>query len=118
MNTQSQKKKASLKGKIDVRTLTMVLVLILLWIGFSALTKGSFITPRNISNLVRQMAIVGIMATGMVLVIVTGGIDLSQGSVMGFVGSVAAALQVWYGWGTAQVIIVALLLGKIGRAHV
>lgn len=104
--------------KFDVRTYTMIAALILMWIGFTYLTSkgftdldGSFITARNISNLVRQMAIVGIMGTGMVLVIVTGGIDLSVGSVMGFIGCIGSTLQVWHGMGTTEVIAICLALG-------
>jgi D-xylose transport system permease protein len=59
------------------------------------------------------MAIVGIMGTGMVLVIVTGGIDLSVGSVMGFVGCIGAALQVWHGMSTTEVIFICLSLGAL-----
>jgi len=96
----------------------MVAVLIILWILFTLLTSNglknfgnSFISTRNLSNLFRQMAIYGIMGSSMVLIIVTTGIDLSAGSVMGFIGCVAAALQVYYGIGTAPAIIVCLLLG-------
>ncbi|MCG8482961.1 MAG: sugar ABC transporter permease [Clostridia bacterium] len=97
--------------RFDVRTYTMIAALIVMWIGFTYLTDGSFIKPRNISNLVRQMAIVGVMGTGMVLVIVSGGIDLSVGSVMGFIGCVAAALQVWGGMGTFEAIVISLFIG-------
>lgn len=114
----SNKEKLANVRKFDVRTYTMIGALIVMWMGFTYLTSkgfsdfgGSFITPRNLSNLVRQMAIVGIMGTGMVLVIVSGGIDLSVGSVMGFVGCVGAALQVWGNMGTFQVIVICLAVG-------
>ncbi|HYE83520.1 MAG TPA: sugar ABC transporter permease [Clostridia bacterium] len=112
-NQVLNKRKLFNTGKFDVRTYTMIAALIIMWIGFTYLTEGSFITSRNLSNLVRQMAIVGIMGTGMVLVIVSGGIDLSVGSVMGFLGCIAAALQVWGGVSTLGVIAIALLLGLI-----
>ena len=106
------------KTEINIRTVTMYVVLAVLWIVFTCLTssnftdfQSSFISPRNLSNLLRQMSVIGIMACGMVLVIVTGGIDLAQGSVMGFLGCVAAALQVWHGMDTAQVILIVILLG-------
>ncbi|MGI6154088.1 MAG: sugar ABC transporter permease [Christensenellaceae bacterium] len=98
------------KAKFDIRTFTMVGALIVLWVVFSAMTEGSFLTARNISNLTRQMAMVGIMATGMVLVIVSGGIDLSVGSVMGFASCFAAVLQVYNSWSTPQVIILVVLM--------
>lgn len=110
MEKQSANKK---KIQFNVRTYTMIAALFILWIIFSFTTDWAFITPRNLSNLMRQMAIVGIMGIGMVLVIVTGGIDLSAGSVMGFISCIAAALQVWAAWGTAATIIVVLLAGLL-----
>lgn len=111
MNEKKERKRYGIE--FNVRTYAMIAALVVLWIGFSFLTAGSFISPRNMSNLVRQMAIVGIMGTGMVLVIVSGGIDLSVGSVMGFLGCVAAALQVWAGWGTFTTILMVLIGGAI-----
>ena len=55
---------------------------------------NGFLTPRNLWNLSVQTAYIGIMATGMVLVIITRNIDLSVGSVLGFVGMVMGLLQV------------------------
>jgi D-xylose transport system permease protein len=106
-----QKKRISIQ--FNVRTYTMIAALIILWIVFTITTNSSFILPRNMSNLVRQMSIVGIMGTGMVLVIVSGGIDLSVGSIMGFLGCAAAALQVWAGWNTFETILVVVIGGAI-----
>lgn len=75
----------------------MIAGLIILWIIFSVLTDGTFLSARNISNLTVQMSVVSILATGMVLIIVTGNIDLSVGSLVGLVGGVAAALMAWEG---------------------
>lgn len=97
--------------KIDVKTFTMVIVLLVIWVGFNMMTGGSFLTNRNVSNLTRQMAVVGILGITMVLVIVTGGIDLSAGSVMGFVGCCAAVFQVNLGMGTPMVILLCLIIG-------
>jgi D-xylose transport system permease protein len=101
----------NLKKRFNVRTYTMVLAMLVLWVVFTITTDGSFISPRNLSNLMRQTSIVGIMGTAMVLVIVSGGIDLSVGSVMGFLSCMAAALQVWGHWGTAETIVVTLASG-------
>jgi len=68
-----------------------LIALIALWIFF-ALFAGSFLTGANIEILVKQMALNGILAIGMTFVIVTGGIDLSVGSVVGFTGIVAGLL--------------------------
>ncbi len=101
------------KGKIDIRMFAMVGALILMWILFASFTDGVFIGTRNLSNLFRQMAIVGILGVGMVLVIVTGGIDLSVSTVVGFIGVVAAMLMAYEQWSTPLTIIVCLVLGII-----
>ena len=99
--------------KFDIRTLTMVLVLIILWVAFTASTGGNFITTRNLSNLIRQAAFTGIMGVGMTLVIVTGGIDLSAGMTMGFIGCMIAVCQVWWGMSTPVTIAIGLLIGLV-----
>lgn len=104
------------KRKIDVRTYTMIGALVLIWVLFTILTQGKFIGVRNISNLARQMSTVGILGAGMVLVIVTGNIDLSVGSLMGLLGGIAAALMVWQGWGTIETILVVMALGVFASA--
>ncbi|AEE97531.1 sugar ABC transporter permease [Mahella australiensis] len=98
---------------IDVRSYTMILALVAIWIIFTALTGGGFLTPRNLSNLIRQMSITAILAVGMVLVMVAGHIDLSVGSVAGFTGALAAIMQVNYGWSTPTTIIVTLGVGLL-----
>ena len=77
----------------NMRSYTMVIALVLIWLLFGALTGGIFLSPRNISNLFRQMSMIGFLACGMVLVIVTGNIDLSVGSVTGFISALVARLQ-------------------------
>ena len=79
---------------LDTRMLAMVAALLVIWIIFSLLTDGIFLTPRNLYNLAVQSTVVGVLATGMVLVIVARHIDLSVGSVLGFTGMVIAFLQV------------------------
>lgn len=81
--------------EIDVRFLGMVVALAVIWIGFHALS-GTFLTPRNLWNLSVQTSSTAIMATGMVLVIVTRNIDLSVGSVLGVTGMVMAVVQSGY----------------------
>jgi len=98
---------------LDIRSFTMIATLILIWIVFTVMTDGTFLSARNISNLTVQMAVVTILGAGMVLVIVTGNIDLSVGSLVGLVGGVAAALMVWEGWGTVPTILVVLALGLV-----
>lgn len=79
---------------IDTRLLGMIGALVVLWIMFDLVTGGRFLTPRNLFNLSVQTASVAVMATGMVFVIVTRNIDLSVGSLLGFIGMMMAALQV------------------------
>ncbi|HTJ56652.1 MAG TPA: sugar ABC transporter permease [Devosiaceae bacterium] len=79
--------------ELDTRLLGMLGALLIIWIGFHILSGGIFLTPRNLWNLSVQSSEVAVMATGMVLVIVTRNIDLSVGSILGFVGMVMGTLQ-------------------------
>jgi D-xylose transport system permease protein len=78
------------------KMLALLIAVALIWLFFSWQTEGGFLTPRNLSNLLRQMSITGILACGMVLVIIAGEIDLSVGSQLGLLGGVAAILDVTY----------------------
>jgi D-xylose transport system permease protein len=79
--------------ELDTRMLGLVGALLLIWIAFDVLSGGLFLTPRNLWNLSVQSSSVAIMATGMVLVIVTRNIDLSVGSMLGFIGMVMGVIQ-------------------------
>ena len=79
--------------ELDTRLLGMIGALLLIWITFHFLSGGLFLTPRNLWNLSVQTASVAVMATGMVLIIVTRNIDLSVGSVLGFTGMVMGVTQ-------------------------
>ena len=78
------------------KMLALLIAIFLIWSFFSWKTDGGFISPRNLSNLMRQMAITGIVACGMALVIISGEIDLSVGSQLGLLGGIAAVLDVTY----------------------
>jgi D-xylose transport system permease protein len=78
---------------IDVRLLGMLFMMAVIWLALHALTGGLFLTARNLFNLSLQVAVVGIMTCGMVLVIVARHIDLSVGSQIGFIGVFGALLQ-------------------------
>src|SRR6516225_8980416 len=82
---------------LDLRLGLMALVLAVMAIAFHILT-GAFLTPENLYNMAQQTAVVGIVATTIALVIVAHHIDLSVGSVMGFVGVLIAYLQYTAGW--------------------
>lgn len=77
----------------DLRILGMVAVLALIWLGFGLASDGAFLSARNLWNLSVQTASVAVMATGMVLVIVTRNIDLSVGSVLGVTGMIIGVTQ-------------------------
>jgi D-xylose transport system permease protein len=97
---------------------TMFLALIAIWVTFSFLTENVFLTPRNLSNLFVQTVTTAILAIGMVLVIVTGHIDLSVGSVLGFTGAVCAMLMIQADWGVVPSVAATLVVGlAIGAWH-
>ena len=111
---------------LDLRLLGMLGALVFLWIMFDLITGGRFLTPRNMFNLSVQTTSVALMATGMVFVIVIRNIDLSVGSMLGFIGMTVAALQVqvlpdivglghWSIWIIAAIaaIIMGALIGAI-----
>lgn len=99
--------------KNNIRQYTMIVALIAIWIIFSYLTKGLFISPRNLSNLFLQMCTTGILTGGMLLVMVAGHIDLSVGSVCGTLGAVAAYLMSKAGLHPVIAIIITLICGII-----
>lgn len=97
--------------RMDLRAYAMIGSLIVIWAFFSYATGGAFLTPRNLSNLAVQMSVTAMLATGMVLVIVAGHVDLSVGSLLGLTGGTAAILEVWAGWPTLFALAGALVLG-------
>ena len=81
-------------AEVDTRLLGMVAAMVIIWIGFNVISGGDFLTPRNLWNLSVQSASIGIMATGMVLIIVSRNIDLSVGALLGFIGYTMAMVQI------------------------
>jgi D-xylose transport system permease protein len=101
------------KPRIPWRALTMVGALLVIWIVFSVTTGGTFLSPRNLSLLVRQMSVTAILAIGMVLVIVAGQIDLSVGALAGLLGGVSAIAYVNQGLPLGMAFGGALVLGAV-----
>ena len=99
--------------EVDIRLAGMILALIAIWLGFGFASDGLFLTPRNLYDVSVQSVPVAIMATGMVLVIVSRNIDLSVGSIMGFTAYMMAMTQAqWIPQSNGFVIlIVALSVG-------
>lgn len=81
----------------NLQTYGLIGAVILIWLLFAFLTGGTFLGARNISFLFRQMSVTAIMSVGMVLVIVTGNIDLSVGRLAGFVSIIVSLcqMQLW-----------------------
>jgi putative multiple sugar transport system permease protein len=77
------------------------------------MTDGTLLKPLNLTNLVLQNSYIVIMALGMLLVIVAGHIDLSVGSVCGFVGALAAVLMVRYDWNFVPATLLCLATGAV-----
>jgi D-xylose transport system permease protein len=80
--------------ELDTRLLGMVGALAVIWIFFNIVSGGNFLTARNLWNLSVQSSSIAIMATGMVLIIVSRNIDLSVGSMLGLLGYTMAMVQV------------------------
>ncbi|HEV8588708.1 MAG TPA: hypothetical protein VGQ72_07505 [Pyrinomonadaceae bacterium] len=112
-------------GRLKLRTsalraYTMLLALIVIWLFFQWATidqyhpYGIFLGAINFSKLLQQTAVTGVLAVGMLMVIVTGNIDLSIGAVVGLAGGIAAMTQ---GWGLvpclASAIVTGLVIGAI-----
>ena len=114
--------------EIDTRLAGMIAALAVIWVAFHFLSGGDFLTSRNLWNLSVQSASIAIMATGMVLIIVSRNIDLSVGSLLGLLGYVMAMVQTrwipetfglgfdrWYTWIIALAVGIALgaLIGAV-----
>jgi D-xylose transport system permease protein len=95
------------------KILAMALAIAVIWTLFTYLTEGDFLTARNFSNLLRQTAVTGMLASGMVFVIIAGEIDLSVGSLLGLLGGVAAILDVRYHLSLPVVLLIVIGLGIV-----
>ena len=109
--------------KAVLKSNTMLFVLVGVMILFEVLIRitghGSLFAPANITNIIRQNAYVAILATGMLLCILTGGnIDLSVGSVVALVGALAGVFIVNWGWPIWLAVLACLIIGTaIGAFH-
>lgn len=99
--------------KNNIREYGMLIALIAIMVFFQIRTEGILMKPVNITNLVLQNSYIIIMALGMLLVIVSGWIDLSVGSIAAFVGAIAGILIVKSHMNWALAILICLLIGAI-----
>src|SRR6185437_3363631 len=99
-----------------LRAYTMLGALIVIWLFFQWATidanhpYGLFLGATNFSKLLQQTAVTGVLAVGMLMVIVTGNIDLSVGAVVGLAGGIAAMTQ---GWGLAPCLAAGIVVGLV-----
>ena len=99
--------------KSNIREYGMLIALIVIMIFFYFMTDGILMKPINITNLVLQNSYVIIMALGMLLIIVSGWIDLSVGSVAAFVGAIAGVMIVKWDWNWMLVMAICLVAGGL-----
>ena len=97
----------------SLRAYVMIAVLAGIWLYFHWATNSIFLTPRNLSNLATQMSVTGILAVGMLMLIVSGNIDLSVGSVLGFAGGIAAYSLSMLGYGLPAAIVFAIAVATL-----
>ena len=102
--------------KDNIQTYAIILAMVSIWILFSFLTTGKYVGSQNFSNLFRQMTVTSFLAVGMVLVIVTGNIDLSVGRLAGFVSVVVAKFQddIWFKYLPNNPVLTTILSVLIG----
>lgn len=97
----------------NLREYGMLIALIAIMAFFQVVTKGTLLMPVNLTNLVLQNSYIVIMALGMLLIIISGAIDLSVGSVVGFIGAIAAILMVNYNMNFLLVMLICLIAGGL-----
>lgn len=104
--------------KNNIRDYGMFIALAVIMLIFTVLSDGTFISPRNISNLLNQTGYIAVLAVGMTFVIVIRHIDLSVGYVAGFLGAVGAILLTQYNLNVWLVFGAVLIIGAlIGLWH-
>lgn len=99
--------------KRNIRQYGMIIALIFISIFFQILTDGILLKPLNVTNLILQNSYILVLAIGMVLVIITGHIDLSVGSVAAFIGALSAIMMVKMDMNPVLAVILSLLMGAI-----
>lgn len=99
--------------KDNLREYGMLMSLLVIVIFFQFATGGILLKPLNLTNIILQNSYIVIMALGMLMIIVTGHIDLSVGSVAGFIGAVAAMMMVQYNFDFVTACIICLVLGGV-----
>lgn len=102
----------------NLRKYGMTIALIFIVLLFEVLTGGILLKPLNITNLILQNSYILILAIGMLMVVITGNVDLSVGSVVAFIGAIAANLMIKHNLPIVPVILISLFIGAlVGAWH-
>lgn len=99
--------------KKNIRQYGMIIALIFISVFFQILTDGILLKPLNVTNLILQNSYILVLAIGMVLVIITGHIDLSVGSVAAFIGALSAIMMVDMEMNPVLAVVISLLMGAL-----
>lgn len=99
-------------GKLLVRDLSMAIALLAIWVFF-AIERPVFLSPRNLSLLMIELAVTATLALGMLLVLLPAQLDLSAGSGVGMLGAIAAVLVFFGGWPAPAALLCALVVGVV-----
>lgn len=103
----------SKKINLDMKKYGMVLAMIAIFLLFNILSDGKNATPMNINNLVMQNSYVVILATGMLLCVLTGNVDLGVGSIVALTGAICAIMVVDYGVPVPIAFLIVIVVGLI-----
>ena len=97
----------------NVRRIISIAAVVVMVIIFSATTGGAYLSPSNLLNIFRECGVIGIISAGVAMVIITAGIDLSTGALVGFCGMFSNYLLYVFGLPGIVIIPVSLLLGAL-----
>ncbi len=97
--------------KINWGAYGVITATIIIWLFFNFATDGLFLSPRNLTMMLIQGVVLGIVVNGVLLIMVTGNIDISIASTVGLCATVAAWLQAQHGWQTLPTILIVILIG-------
>ena len=112
-STSAAAKTGNFKQRSNLREYGLMIALIVIMVLFQILTNGTLFRPLNLTNLVLQNSYIVVMALGMLMVIVAGHIDLSIGSVAGFIGGMSAVLMVNHRMNFALATLICLVTGAV-----
>lgn len=113
-----QEKKTSISTKVKAlfsgkNYYSLIIVILFVWFIFQALTGGMFLTSRNLGTLLLQTSILGFVTLGMIIVMVTRGIDLSAGSVIAVLSAIGAVLNIKYGVSSYLVLLIMFIAAMV-----